>query len=144
MEAEIAATGQRKQLVEQEGMIWLKPYFGYEQGIAQGFAAAGGSQQAIRSIDAEKAADWVQGQLTIQFAEQQKEAVMQGADRQSAYHHGGPGTGKSTITNAILAVTGKLTERDFAGGADGARGKAADADHTEEGADDPRDVGDGF
>lgn len=99
------------QLVEQEGMIWLKPYFAYEQGIARDLLKVMAGQQAIRSIDAAKAVDWVQGQLSIQFAEQQKKAVMQALTDKLHIITGGPGTGKSTITKAILAITSKLTEK---------------------------------
>lgn len=100
-----------KQLVEQEGMIWLKPYFAFEQGIARDLVRLKSGQQAIRSIDAVKAVDWVQGQLTIQFAEQQKAAVVQALTDKIHIITGGPGTGKSTITNAILTVSGKLTDK---------------------------------
>lgn len=100
-----------KQLVEQDGMIWLKPYFAFEQGIARDLVRLKSGQQAIRSIDAVKAVDWVQSQLTIQFAEQQKAAVIQALTDKIHIITGGPGTGKSTITNAILAVSGKLTDK---------------------------------
>jgi exodeoxyribonuclease V alpha subunit len=99
------------QLVEQEGMIWLKPYFAFEQGISKDLLRLINGKQAIRSIDAPKAVDWVQGQLSIQFAEQQKMAVEQALTDKVHIITGGPGTGKSTITNAILAISYKLTEK---------------------------------
>lgn len=100
-----------KQLVEQDGMLWLKPYFAYEQGIAKDLLRLIHGKQAIRSIDTPKAVEWVQGQLSIQFAEQQKMAVMQALTDKFHIITGGPGTGKSTITNAILAITYKLTDK---------------------------------
>jgi exodeoxyribonuclease V alpha subunit len=100
-----------KQLIEQDGMIWLKPYFAFEQGIAKDVMRLKTGQQAIRSIDAVKAVDWVQGQLSIQFADQQKAAVVQALTDKIHIITGGPGTGKSTITNAILAITSKLTDK---------------------------------
>lgn len=99
------------QLVEADGKIWLKPYFAYEQGIAKDLLRLVHGRQAIRPIDAEKAADWVQTQLSIQFAEQQKKAVIQALTDKVHIITGGPGTGKSTITNAILAITQKLTNK---------------------------------
>jgi len=100
-----------KQLVEQHGMIWLKPYFAFEQGIAKDLLRLIHGKQAIRSIDTEKAVGWVQGQLSIQFADQQRMAVMQALTDKVHIVTGGPGTGKSTITNAILAITYKLTDK---------------------------------
>jgi exodeoxyribonuclease V alpha subunit len=99
------------QLVEQEGMIWLKPYFAFEQGISKDLLRLINGKQAIRSIDASKAADWVQEKLSIQFAEQQKQAVIQALTDKVHIITGGPGTGKSTITNAIIAVSSKLTDK---------------------------------
>lgn len=100
-----------QQLVEQDGMIWLKAYFACEQGIAKDLLRIVRGKQAIRAIDAAKAADWVQEQLSIQFAEQQKQAVIQALTDKVHIITGGPGTGKSTITNAILAISHKLTDK---------------------------------
>jgi exodeoxyribonuclease V alpha subunit len=99
------------QIVEKNGLIWLKPYFIYEQVIAQNLAVLANSKQAIRSIDAPKAVDWVQGQLSIQFAEQQKNAVIKALTDKVHIITGGPGTGKSTITKAILTISSKLTDK---------------------------------
>lgn len=100
-----------KQIIEQDGKIWLSPYFSYEQGIAKDLLRLIHGNQAIRPIQADKAADWVQGKLSIQFAEQQREAVIKALSDKVHIITGGPGTGKSTITNAILAVTSKLSDK---------------------------------
>lgn len=99
------------QLIERDGMIWLKPYFAYEQGIARDLLRLMSGQQAIRSINAAKAVDWVQVQLSMQFAEQQKTAVMQALTDKIHIITGGPGTGKSTITNACLTIASKCTDK---------------------------------
>lgn len=99
------------QLVEQEGLIWLKPYFAFEQGISRDLLRLTTAKQAIRSIDTVKAVEWVQKQLSIQFAEQQTQAVQQALSDKVHIITGGPGTGKSTITKAILSVSCKLTDK---------------------------------
>lgn len=110
IEAEITSLIEQKILVGKEALLWLGPLFSYEMGIGRDFVRLNTSQQGIRSIDAAKAADWVQKQLHIEFAEQQKEAVIKALTDKVHIITGGPGTGKSTITNAILTITGKLTD----------------------------------
>lgn len=100
-----------KQLIQADGMLWLKPYFVYEQAIAKDLFRLSHARQALRSIQTDKAIDWVQTQLSIQFAEQQKEAVMRALTDKVHIITGGPGTGKSTITKAILTITSKLTDK---------------------------------
>ncbi len=111
IEQEIKRLVENQSLVQQEGFLWLGPFWGYEQSIGKDLQRLIHSPQAIRSIDAKKAADWVEGILHIQFAEQQKEAVIAALTDKVHIITGGPGTGKSTITNSILGITSKLTEK---------------------------------
>lgn len=111
IEAEIKALVQRDFLIKQEDMIWLKPFYAYEMGIAKDLLALTSSPQIIRQIDAAKAADWAEEKLGIRFAEQQKEAITKALTNKVHIITGGPGTGKSTITNAILRVADKLTSK---------------------------------
>lgn len=110
IEKEILSLIEKTILVEKEGFIWLGPFFGYETGIARDFVRLNTTQQAIRAIDTAKAAQWVQTQLHIEFAKQQEEAVIKALTDKVHIITGGPGTGKSTITNAILTITEKLTD----------------------------------
>ena len=109
IEAEVTALVEKDRLVRKDGMIWLKPFFAYEARISRDLMTLCQSAQAIRSIDAPKAADWAEEQLKIRFATQQKEAVVKALTDKVHIITGGPGTGKSTITNAILRVAEKLT-----------------------------------
>lgn len=110
IETEIAALI-NTQLIEQEGKIWLKPYFACEQGIAKDLLRLIHGRQAIRPIDIDKAVEWAEGQMAIQFAEEQKQAVKSALLQKVHIITGGPGTGKSTITKAILAIANKLTKK---------------------------------
>lgn len=111
IEQELDRLIQEKILVEQTALVWLGPFFGYESSIAQDLLRLAQSRQAIRSIDAMKAASWVQTHLKIEFAPEQKEAIIKALTDKVHIITGGPGTGKSTITNAILTITEKLTNK---------------------------------
>ena len=111
IEKEVNQLIDSKILTSLDGSIWLGPFWGYEQGIGKDVQRLLSSPQAIRAIDAKKAADWVEQQLKIEFAEQQKTAVIAALTDKFHIITGGPGTGKSTITNSIIAITSKLTDK---------------------------------
>ena len=66
------------------------------------------SPKSIRKIDSDKAIDWVQKQLAITLAKRQVEAIKCAAENKVMVITGGPGTGKTTIINAILKIFSKL------------------------------------
>ena len=66
------------------------------------------SPRSIREIDEDKALEWVQKELSIKLAEKQVEAVKCAAKHKSMVITGGPGTGKTTIINAIIKIFEKL------------------------------------
>lgn len=111
IDAQIDALVNQDFLVKKEEMIWLKPFYAYEMGIARDLQSLATHPQMIRQIDAQKAADWAEEKMGIQFAGQQKEAVIKALTDKVHIITGGPGTGKSTITNAILRVAEKLTNK---------------------------------
>ncbi|MBW1852751.1 MAG: Flp pilus assembly complex ATPase component TadA, partial [Deltaproteobacteria bacterium] len=55
-----------------------------------------------------KAVEWIQKQLSMTLAEKQIEAVKCAANNKVMVITGGPGTGKTTIINAILKIFSKL------------------------------------
>ena len=89
--------------------IWIRPLFLAEVGIAREIKKLLDHPCNLRTIDTEKALEWVQTHLNIKLAENQKLAVMRSLEQKVHIITGGPGTGKSTITNAILSVSSKLT-----------------------------------
>ena len=64
--------------------------------------------KTFRKINTRKACDWVQKQLSIKLAEKQVEAVKCAVESKVMVITGGPGTGKTTIINAILKIFEKL------------------------------------
>lgn len=89
--------------------IWIRPLFLAEVGIAKEIKRLSSNPSTLRSVDIEKALDWVQTHLNIELAQNQKIAVQNSLQEKLHIITGGPGTGKSTITNAILAISSKLT-----------------------------------
>lgn len=98
-----------QRIVQEEGLIWLKGLWLAEQGIAREILRLQTAKSRLREVNREKAVDWVEGQLKITLAPNQNEAVKHALTDKCHIITGGPGTGKSTITNAILTITAKLT-----------------------------------
>lgn len=92
-----------------ESFIWLRPLFLSEVGICRQIARLRQAPCYLRSVDIPKALEWVQAKLSIRLAVNQQEAVAQSLQEKIQIITGGPGTGKSTITKAILEITSKLT-----------------------------------
>lgn len=108
---QIEALVEQKILVEEEGVVWIKPLFLSELGIARELARIQEAPCALRQVDTQKALIWVQEQLRIHLAEQQLAGVSCAVNEKVMILTGGPGTGKSTITNAILRICEKLTRK---------------------------------
>lgn len=91
--------------------IWLKRLFLSEVGIGRQLSRLRRSPCELRKIDTQKALEWVQSLLNIKLAHNQQQAVIQALSEKVQIITGGPGTGKSTITKAILTITEKLTDK---------------------------------
>lgn len=91
--------------------IWLRSLHTAEMGIVRELRRLKKHESLLRPIDSEKAVTWVQEQLKIELAANQKVAVACAISGKLHIITGGPGTGKSTITNAILTITEKLTQK---------------------------------
>jgi exodeoxyribonuclease V alpha subunit len=94
-----------------ESFIWLRPLFLSEAGICRQIARLRQSHSHLRSVDVPRALEWVQAKLSINLALNQQEAISKSLTEKIQIITGGPGTGKSTITKAILAITQKLTDK---------------------------------
>lgn len=103
-----------KELIEESHrrrFVWLKPLYLAEMGIARELRRLKRGISTLRAIQVEKALNWVQEQLKIELAPNQQKAVASAVTGKLHIITGGPGTGKSTITNAILTITNKLTQK---------------------------------
>jgi exodeoxyribonuclease V alpha subunit len=88
--------------------VYLPKFHAAETGIAAMMTRLLNSPKAIRQVDSDKAIAWVQKQLSITLARNQTQAVRSAMANKVMVITGGPGTGKTTIINAILKVFAKL------------------------------------
>jgi exodeoxyribonuclease V alpha subunit len=93
---------------ENNKAVYLAKFHLSETGIANRLKTLALSPKSIRNIDSDKAIDWVQKQLSITLAKNQISAVRSSLKKKVMVITGGPGTGKTTIINAILKVFSRL------------------------------------
>lgn len=93
---------------ENHKAVYLARLHTCETGIARALKTLGSTPKSTRTVDAGKAMEWVQKQLAITLAERQIEAVKCALAEKVLVITGGPGTGKTTIINAILKIFSKL------------------------------------
>jgi len=91
--------------------VYLPQFHRSETGIAYLLPGLFSSLKAIRKIDADKAIEWVQGQIRLELAPKQIDAVKRAISDKVMVITGGPGTGKTTIINAVIKIYGAVGAR---------------------------------
>jgi exodeoxyribonuclease V alpha subunit len=94
--------------IENNKGIYLAKFHLCETGIAERLRALSADPKSIRSVNVENALEWVQERLDIRLAENQAKALRCALENKIMVITGGPGTGKTTIINAILKIFSKL------------------------------------
>ncbi len=89
---------------ENNKAVYLSGYHIAETNLASRLKALINNHQVIRKINSDKAIQWVQEKLSITLAERQIEAIQCASANKVMIITGGPGTGKTTIINAILKI----------------------------------------
>lgn len=90
--------------------VAIKKLFSLEQSIAISLQRLKSHPCHLRDVDCEKAILWASDTLHMSFADKQKEAIAAALKNKITILTGGPGTGKSTITRAIITILSKLTK----------------------------------
>lgn len=93
---------------ENNKAVYLAKYHVCETGAATRLKKLLKAHKTIRKIDSDRAIEWVQTQLSITLARDQKKAINSCLKDKVMVITGGPGTGKTTIINAILKIFSKL------------------------------------
>jgi exodeoxyribonuclease V alpha subunit len=96
---------------ENNKAVYLAKFHLCETSISDRLKTLLTSPKSIRHVASEKAIDWVQTQLNITLAEKQIRAVQSALRNKIMIITGGPGTGKTTIINAILKIFSRLNVR---------------------------------
>jgi len=88
--------------------VYLAKFHLCETSISKRLKTLLTAPKSIRSVNAENALAWVQGQLDIRLAENQAKAIRCALENKIMVITGGPGTGKTTIINAALKIFSRL------------------------------------
>ncbi|NRA73253.1 MAG: ATP-dependent RecD-like DNA helicase [Rickettsiales bacterium] len=84
--------------------IFLAAFYAYEKNIAHKLRELSINQPLWYEIDSKKALLWVEDKLSISMDDSQKEAIRSVIVSKVTIITGGPGTGKTTILDAILKI----------------------------------------
>ena len=93
---------------ENHKAVYLTLFHRCETGIDRRLKRLVETPKSIRTIDSDPAVEWVQKQLSITLAKNQIKAIRQAFDNKVLVITGGPGTGKTTIINAIIKILSKI------------------------------------
>ena len=85
-------------------LLYLKPLFLAELGVARQLAALATGAHPLRTADHTAALGWAEGQMKLTFADSQRRAITEAVSHKLMVVTGGPGTGKTTIVRAILEI----------------------------------------
>jgi exodeoxyribonuclease V alpha subunit len=93
---------------ENNKAVFLEKFHFCETNIGRRMKRLVHGNKTIRGIQETKALDWVENQLSITLASRQVEAIQKAMQNKVMVITGGPGTGKTTIINAVLKIFSRL------------------------------------
>ncbi|MBF0345813.1 MAG: ATP-dependent RecD-like DNA helicase [Nitrospirae bacterium] len=98
-------------VAENKKAVYLTKYHVSETGIAESLLRLRKTPKTLRNFSDDKAIEWVQKALSITLANNQAKAVKDSIRDKVLVITGGPGTGKTTIINAIIKIYLQLKQR---------------------------------
>jgi exodeoxyribonuclease V alpha subunit len=84
--------------------VYLTRFHISETGIVRHLSRLISSKKNVRSMDVNKALDWVQKKIELRLAQSQIDAVKMAISDKVLVVTGGPGTGKTTIIHAVIRI----------------------------------------
>jgi exodeoxyribonuclease V alpha subunit len=93
--------------------VYLTRFHVSETGIARHLTRLISSHKTIRSMNLEKAVEWVQKRIDLQLAPRQIDAIKRAISDKVLIITGGPGTGKTTIIHSIIKIYRPVGARIF-------------------------------
>ena len=100
-----------KRVVIEDKAVYLSELYAAEVGVAVSLKAVLAAAKSLIRFDRDAAIKGVQEELKITLAEKQIQAVRESLDKKVMVITGGPGTGKTTIINAILRIYRRAGQR---------------------------------
>lgn len=88
----------------EEPRVYLAGLHRSETGVARALLRLLQEPSALPSVDPDRAITWVQDRLHLKLASRQKKALQTALSAKVLVITGGPGTGKTTIINALLKI----------------------------------------
>ena len=94
-----------------EAAVYLARFYVSETGIVNKLKTLLTFPKQLRLMNVDESLQWVQKDLNIAFSEKQLEAIKASINNKIMVVTGGPGTGKTTIINAILRIARKMAQK---------------------------------
>ncbi|MCL2000802.1 MAG: ATP-dependent RecD-like DNA helicase, partial [Planctomycetes bacterium] len=85
-------------------LVYLASLAASEEGLATGLITLTKGRHPCPPIDFDKALTWVEEKIRLTLAESQRQAITQALQSKVFVLTGGPGTGKTTIVNAMVKI----------------------------------------
>jgi exodeoxyribonuclease V alpha subunit len=104
-------TSNREPRTIPDAAVYLARFYVSETGIVSKLKTLLTFSKQLSLLNVDESLQWVQKDLNIAFSQKQLEAIKASTNNKMMIITGGPGTGKTTIINAILRIARKMAQK---------------------------------